>query len=227
MKRVTRRCSREVLYQEGLSLCIPMTLFFFLALFLPARPAAAQERIADQVGVAVLENKVFGVTPGEGLVRVDLSAGERVIAAEGRGLNAFVQTSSRLMAFSERTRRWEGVRLDLLDRFVEARVMPRLIWVRTQKQLLGFQASAGRWRAESLNTEETFQKVYTGENVIVAATDRRLLGFSAFVGGFFEIDLAADEPITESMINDNIAILTTANRRLIFRSQLGTWAEVR
>lgn len=191
------------------------------------RSTFAEERITDQIGVAVLENKIFAATSGEGLVRVDLSAGERVIAIESRGVNAFVQTSTRLLAFSEKVKRWDGVRLDLFDRVVEVRVTPRLIWVRTQKNLYAFQAAAGKWRGESLSTQETFRETFVGENIAIGVTDRRALGFSAFVGGFFQIDLSNDESITESSVNDNVAVLTTPNRKLIFRSQVGTWADVR
>lgn len=226
MKRVCGVCAGHIPNREGLFRRWFVAAFLLVFILAEGR-AGAEERIADQVAVAVLENKVYGVTPGEGLVRTDLSAGERVVGAESRGLNAFVQTSARLLAFSGKVRRWEGVRLDLSDRFIEARVSPRMIFVRTQKQLFGFQAAAGRWRGEALDTQEVFREVYAGENVVVAATDRRLLGFSAFIGGFFAIDLAGDEPITESTINDNIAIFTTPNRKLIFRSQVASWAEVR
>lgn len=199
---------------------------FVLGVFL-LRSASAEERMTDQVGVAVLENKIYAATSGEGFFRVDLSAGERVIRVESRGLNALVLTSARLLAFSEKVKRWDGVRLDLFDHIVESRVTPRLIWVRTQKNLFAFQAETAKWRGESLSTQETFRETRVGENIVIGITDRRLLGFSGFVGGFFQIDLSNDESITESSVNDNVAVLTTPNRKLIFRSQVGTWADVR
>ncbi|HLG22766.1 MAG TPA: hypothetical protein VI382_08110 [Candidatus Manganitrophaceae bacterium] len=190
-------------------------------------PGFAEERITDQVGVVVLENRIFGATAGEGLVRVELSAGERVVAVQSRGINAFVRTSSRLLGFSGALRQWDAVRLDLFDRFIEARVTPRLILVHTQKHLYGFQAGLGRWRSEPISTQETFRELLSGEHIAVVITDRRLLGVSAFLGGFFSIDLSNDESILESTVNDNVAIFSTQNRKLIFRSQAPTWAELR
>ena len=72
----------------------------FVLFFSIAVPASAQEQVTDQVGGVVLDNEIFAATHGEGLVRIDLSAGEKVIDVEARGINAPVQTSKRLLGFS-------------------------------------------------------------------------------------------------------------------------------
>lgn len=192
-----------------------------------AGAALAQERLTDQVAVAVLRNQVYAATPGEGLVRQELSAGERVLDVQSRGINALVRTSLRLLGFSGVVKRWEGRRLDLHDEFRESLVTPRLVLVRTAKHLYGFQGPAGRWKVEELSSQEKFDRLRSGENIAVVLTDRRALAFSTFTGGFFSQDISRDEPVIQVEINDNVAVLHTASRRFIFRSGLAVWAELR
>ncbi|MEK7871384.1 MAG: hypothetical protein AAB244_03300, partial [Nitrospirota bacterium] len=81
--------------------------------------AIAQNRITDQVAVTVVRQHLFAVTPGEGLIKKDLSAGEDVIAIEARGLNALVQTSSRLLGFSGQVLRWSEQDIDIRENVIE------------------------------------------------------------------------------------------------------------
>ena len=196
-------------------------------LLLEAHPTAAQEKITDQVAVIVMRNHIFAATPDEGLIRLDLSAGEEVLAVEARGINALVQTSTRLLGFSGKTQRWSEQRTDLYEQVLEKRVTPRLIFVRTNKRLYGFLGLSGRWSAEELGAREELRDVVVADHITVAVTERRVLAFSAFTGGFFSQDLQLGERVTETMANDNIVILTTPVRRLIFRSQLKIWTELR
>jgi hypothetical protein len=189
--------------------------------------AAAQERITDQVAVTILRDQLYAATSAEGLVRVGLSSGERVLGSEARGINALVLTSIRLLGFSAQVQRWSEARTNLNEGIVERKVTPRLIMVRTDKRVFGFQGPFGRWKVEEFNLGEAPREMLVGEQVAVMLTDRRALGFSAFTGGFFPQDLATDEAVVETAINDNVAILSTPARRLIFRSQLGIWAELR
>jgi len=196
-------------------------------LFLQAQPIAAQEKITDQVAVIVLNNQIFAATPDEGFVRLDLSAGEKVLATEAKGLNAFVHTSIRLLGFSSRHKTWAEQRTDLSEQIIERHITPRLILIRTNRRLYGFQALAGRWRSEEFGAREEVREVTVADHVAVAITDRRALAFSAFTGGFFSQDLHLGERVTETTANDNIVVLTTPVRRLVFRSQLKIWTELR
>lgn len=198
-----------------------------LQLSLAGQSSSAQERIADQVSVIVVRSHLFAATPDEGLIRLDLSAGEEVLSAEARGLNALVLTSTRLLGFSGKTLRWSEQRTDLFEQILEKRITPRLIFVRTNKRLYGFQGLEGRWKMEELGAREEVREVMAGDHVVVVVTERRAMALSAFTGGFFSQDLQLDEQVLETSVNDNIAVLSTPARRLIFRSQLKIWAELR
>jgi hypothetical protein len=190
-------------------------------------PLHAQEQITDQVAVTVLRDQVFAATTGEGLIRVNLAAGEQVLFMEADGVNALVITSNRLLGFSGQVQRWSEQRLNLNEGVLDRKVMPRLIMVRTDKRVFGFQGPAGRWKMEEFNLSEDFREMLAATDIAVVITSRRVLGFSAFTGGFFSQDLSTDEVVLETRVNDNIVILSTAARRLIFRAQLGIWAELR
>lgn len=192
-----------------------------------AAPALAQSPITDQVLITVLRDRVFAATPGEGLQRTDLLAGEEILHSESKGLNALVQTSVRLLGFSSQVMRWSEQRTDLGERVQDRRVLPRFILVRSERHLYGFQGPLGRWKIEDLGVREEIRETLAGESVAVVVTDRRALAFSAFTGGFFQQDLSPDEPVLSSAMNDNVVILTTGTRRWIFRSQLAVWAELR
>jgi hypothetical protein len=194
---------------------------------LAASAAAQSPVITDQILVTVLRDQVFAATPGEGLMRVDLLAGEAVQSIESKGLNALVQTSVRLLGFSSSVLRWSEQRTDLGERVQDRRILPRLILVRTDRHLYGFQGPLGRWKTEDLGIKEEVRETLASESVAVVVTDRRALAFSAFTGGFFQQDLSPDEPVLSSAVNDNVVILTTGARRWIFRSQLAIWAELR
>ena len=190
-------------------------------------PSLAQSPLNDQILVTILRDHVFAATPTEGLMRVDLLAGEEVMGTMSKGLNALVLTTNRLLGFSSQTMRWSEQRTDLGEQIKDHRVLPRLILVRTEKHLFGFQGPVGRWKTEDLGVREDIRDTLVAENVAVVVTDRRALAFSAFTGGFFQQDLSADDSVLSSAVNDNIVILSTGTRRWIFRSQLAVWAELR
>ena len=183
--------------------------------------------ITDQVLITVLRDQIFAATPGEGLMRADLLAGEEIIKIESKGLNALVRTSVRLLGFSAQVVRWSEVRTDLGEKVTDSRVTQSLLFVRTKRRLYGFQGPLGRWKTEDLGVREEIRDTLVAENVAVVVTDRRALAFSAFTGGFFQQDLSTDEPVASSAVNANVVILTTGTRRWIFRSQLAVWAELR
>ena len=208
---------------------VHVIIIFALSMEMAGYPghAQAQEKISDQVAVTILPHAVIGVTGGSGMIRTRLSAGERVIAKEARGILAFVQTSSRLLGFTSLLQRWREERLGVSEPIQAFHVTPRLILVQTDRHLFGFQGSQGAWKKMDLDLQEEIRQVVTGDNVAVVITNKHVLGFSAFTGGFFTEDLSNDETIQDVRINDNIAILEMPSRQLIFRSQLAIWAEVR
>jgi len=186
-----------------------------------------QNKISDQVGVTILPHAVIGVTRGSGLIKTRLSAGERVIAKEAKGILAFVHTSRRLLGFTSVLQRWRETRLDLSETVQVFHVTPRLIIVQTDRHIFGFQGSQGLWKMRDLSLREVILQIVADENVAVVITNKNVLGFSAFTGGFFPEDLSNDEAVQDVNINDNIAILEMPSRQLIFRSQLAVWAEIR
>jgi len=206
---------------------LPIIALLAFILF-TAQFAASQERISDQVAVTILRDQVFAVTAGEGLVRVGLASGERVIGSEARGLNAILLTATRLLGFSAQVQRWSEERLNLNEQVVDRKVTPRMMIVRSDRRVFGFQGTSGLWKVEDLTRlGDDFQQILVGAHVAVVLTNRRALAFSAFTGGFFVQDLSTEDPVIETVVNDNIVILSTVNRRLIFRSQLAAWAEFR
>ena len=189
--------------------------------------AQAQDKISDEVAVAVSRGRVLGITSGGGFVRVRLSAGETVVFSESKGINALVQTSDRLLGFSGPVQRWREQRLDISESVQKIQVTSRLIFVRTDKRLYGFQGPIGRWKVQDLGVQEEHLQTVVQDHVAVVVTDRRVLGFSTFTGGFFAEDLSNDETIEYVEANDNIIVLFTSSRKLIFRSRLAVWAETR
>ncbi len=186
----------------------------------------AQGQITDQVGVVIQSNHVVGVTSGQGLVRFRLRAGEEIILAEAKGLNAVVQTSRRVLGFSGILRRWKEKRLDSGEKVKDVHVTPRLVMVLTNTRALGFQAETGRWKMEEFTVREILNQKTVHSHVVALITDHRVLGFSAFTGGFFAEDLQSNEKIRDIQGNDNIIVLQTSSRTLIFRSQLTLWTSV-
>ena len=183
--------------------------------------------ITDQVLLTVLRDRIFAATPTEGLMRVDLLAGEEILKIESKGLNALVQTSMRLLGFSSQVTRWSEVRTDLGEKVKDSRVTQSLLFIQTNRHLYGFQGPLGRWKTEDLGVREEIRDTRVAQNVVVVVTDRRALAFSAFTGGFFQQDLSQDDPVLSSTVNDNVVILSTGTRQWIFRSQLAIWAELR
>jgi len=193
----------------------------------PSSARAQSPLITDQVLITVLRDRIFAATPGEGLMRADLLAGEEVMKIESKGVNALVQTSVRLLGFSSQVVRWNEVRTDLGEKVQDSRVTQSFLFVRTNRRLHGFQGPLGRWKTEDLGVREEIRDTLVAENVAVVVTDRRALAFSAITGGFFQQDLSTDDPVVSSAVNANVVILTTGTRRWIFRSQLAAWAELR
>ncbi|TLY19238.1 MAG: hypothetical protein E6K68_10005 [Nitrospirae bacterium] len=189
--------------------------------------ARAQGPLLDQILVTVQRDRVFAVTPVEGIMRVDLLAGEEVLNVSSVGLNALVRTSVRLLGFSSQVMRWSEVRTDLGEKVQDSRVTQSFLFVRTTRHLYGFQGLLGRWKTEDLGVREEIRDTLLAENVAVVVTDRRALAFSTITGGFFQQDLSTDDPVVSSAVNANVVILTTGTRRWIFRSTLAIWAELR
>jgi len=183
--------------------------------------------ITDQVLITVLRDRIFAATPGEGLIRADLLAGEEIMRIESKGLNALVQTSVRLLGFSSQVVRWNEVRTDLGEKVQDSRVTQSYLFVRTNRHLYGFQGPLGLWKTVDLGVREEIGNTLVAENVVVVVTDRRALAFSAITGGFFQQDLSINDPVVSSAINANVVILSTGTQRWIFRSQLAIWAELR
>ena len=142
-------------------------------ILLQSQTIDAQEKITDQVAVIVMKNRIYAATTEEGLTRVELAAGEEVLAVEARGINALVQTSTRLLGFSAKTQRWAEQRTDLYEQILEKQVTPRLIFVKTNKRLYGFQGLAGRWNVEELGAREELRAVTVKDHLLVAVTERR------------------------------------------------------
>ena len=193
----------------------------------PSSARAQTPVITDQVLITVLRDRIFAATPGEGLIRADLLAGEEIMRIESKGLNALVQTSVRLLGFSSQVVRWNEVRTDLGEKVQDSRVTQSYLFVRTNRHLYGFQGPLGLWKTVDLGVREEIGNTLVAENVVVVVTDRRALAFSAITGGFFQQDLSINDPVVSSAINANVVILSTGTRRWIFRSQLAVWAELR
>ena len=193
----------------------------------PSSARAQSPLITDQVLITVVRDRIFAATPGEGLMRADLLAGEEVMKIESKGVNALVQTSVRLLGFSSQVVRWNEVRTDLGEKVQDSRVTQSFLFVRTNRRLHGFQGPLGRWKTEDLGVREEIRDTLVAENVAVVVTDRRALALSAISGGFFQQDLSTDDPVVSSAVNANVVILTTGTRRWIFRSTLAIWAELR
>lgn len=188
---------------------------------------AFQERISDQVLVTVVDDRLLGITPGEGVIRVPLAAGEQVLETGARGLNGFALTSSRLLAFSGPVQRWVEQRIDSSEKILAWRVTPRLIFVQSQRRVYGFQGPLARWKVQGIGAGENSERIVVKDHVIVVITDRRVMGLSALAGGFSTRDLAGDARLSNVEANDNIVVLTFSDRRLLFRAGLGIWVTLR
>jgi hypothetical protein len=188
--------------------------------------AAAQNVITDQVAITSGQGKLFGLTPGEGISREFLAAGENVLVIEAKGVTGFVQTSTRLLGFSGRLKRWVDLTLPTGEQIIKWKVTSRMIVVQGRKAAYGFQSDRGRWKRESWGAGESLQNSAVKAHIAVMVTNRRALGFSAFTGGFFPRDLPAGNQIQEIEINDNVVILHLSGFMLVFRSGLAIWAEL-
>ncbi len=221
---VTRETQSEMKRIRAYEVCIGGLLFLAIVLYPPY--SRAQEVLSDQVNIVSSRGEIYGITPGEGLARVLLGAGETIDTMESKGVTGFVLTNKRLLGFSRRLQRWVEVNLSSAERIINWNVTARLIVVRGKKSLYGFQSDLGRWKQESWGTGEVFQEGKVGMNIGVWVTDRRALGFSAFTGGFFSRDLPSAGQVPSIHINDNIAVLQYSERQLVFRSGLAIWREL-
>ncbi len=186
----------------------------------------AHEVLTDRVGITVVQGQLFGITPQEGIARIRLAAGEKVLVTKAKGVTGFVQTTARLLGFSGQLQRWIPITLSTSERILKWIVTSRMIIVEGRQSTYGFQSDLGRWKRERWGAGETLQTSAVDDSVAVMVTDRRALGFSAFTGGFFSRDLPVDNPILDMHINDNIVILHLSNFMLVFRSGLAIWAEL-
>jgi len=191
-----------------------------------ASNAATQNVITDQVAITSGQGKLFGLTPGEGVARQFLVAGEEVLVIEAKGVTGFVQTSTRLLGFSGRLKRWAGLTLGTGEHIIKWTVTPRMIVVQGREAAYGFQSDRGRWKREPWGAGESLQNSAVKAHIAVMVTNRRALGFSAFTGGFFPRDLSAGNQIQEIEINDNVVILHLSGFMLVFRAGLTIWAKL-
>src|SRR5437867_10558333 len=99
-----------------------VSLLVVCLLSVPSSARAQGPLITDQVLITVLRDRIFAATPGEGLMRADLLAGEEIMKIESKGVNALVQTSVRLLGFSSQVVRWSEVRTDLGEKVQDSRV---------------------------------------------------------------------------------------------------------
>jgi hypothetical protein len=176
--------------------------------------------------VSVGKDAVFGLTGTNTPVEFDLAAGEHVLYHAAKGINALVETNTRLLAFSSQTMAWSEQPVNLYERVLERRVVRRFMIVRTGQHVYGFQGSVGFWKVQDLGVREQVKDIRLSGTLAVVITDRQLLGFSALSGGFYAKDLFIDERVADASINDSVILLTTNIRRLVLRSELAEWAEI-
>jgi hypothetical protein len=185
-----------------------------------------QEVVTDQVSITTDHGRVFAITPGEGITRQRLAAGEEVIVMAAKGLTGFVQTSIRLLGFSADLKRWVEIRVAPSEKILAWTVTPRMVIVQGQDAVYGFQTGKARWKQEAWGAGEDLLDFAIEDHVAVYVTNRRAVAFSAFTGGFFPEDLPVRTQGSEIQINDNVAILHLSDRQLVFRSGLAIWAEL-
>ena len=159
-----------------------------------ASSVAAQDVTTDQVFITSGHGELFGLTSGAGVARKFLAAGEDVLVIESKGVTGFVQTSTRLLGFSGRLKRWGALTLATGEQIVKWTVTPRMVVVQGRDAVYGFQSGSGRWKKERLGAGEAIRENVVDDHVGVMVTNRRLLGFSALTGGFFSRDIPSGNP---------------------------------
>ncbi len=191
-----------------------------------ANNAATQNVITDQVLIISGHGKLFGLTSEAGVARDFLAAGEDVLVIEAKGVTGFVQTSTRLLGFSGRLKRWVDLPLSTGEQIIKWTITPRMVVVQGRDAVYGFQSDLGRWKKEIWGAGESFRESVVNDHVGVMVTDRRVLGFSALTGGFFSRDIPSGNRIDDIEINDNVVVIHLGLRKLVFRSGLAIWAEL-
>src|SRR5207247_10628213 len=93
-----------------------VSLLVVCLLSVPSSARAQGPLITDPVLITVLRDRIFAATPGEGLMRADVVAGEEIMTVESEGVSALVQTSVRLLGFSSQVVRWREVRTGLCEK---------------------------------------------------------------------------------------------------------------
>ncbi len=213
---------------EGLSIRRLRTIGLLISvLIIPDCPVWSQESITDQVEVTVNQGRLLGIHSGEGIARIPLAAGERIVQIQAKGITGFAHTSLRLLGYSGTLQRWSTVELDVSENVRETYVTPRLILVVAERRIYGFQGEIGRWKTLEIRPRESLKQIIVENHVVVVITSNQVLGFSAFTGGFFSKDLPHSLDVIESQSNDNIVILSLDDTQLIFRSGLAIWTELR
>ncbi len=191
-----------------------------------ANNAATQNVITDQVLIISGQGKLFGLTSEAGVARKILAAGEDVLVIEAKGVTGFVQTSTRLLGFSGRLKRWVDLPLSTGEQIIKWTITPRMVVVQGRDAVYGFQSDLGRWKKEIWGAGESFRESVVNDHVGVMVTDRRVLGFSALTGGFFSRDIPSGNRIDDIEINDNVVVIHLGSRKLVFRSGLAVWSEL-
>ncbi len=191
-----------------------------------ANNAAAQDVITDQVFITSGHGELFGLTSSAGVSRKFLAAGEDVLVIESKGVTGFVLTSTRLLGFSGRLKRWGALTLATGEQIIKWTVTPRMVVVQGREAVYGFHSHSGRWKKESLGAGEAIRENVVDDHVGVMVTNRRVLGFSALIGGFFSRDILSGKRTDDIEINDNVAVIHFGFRKLVFRSGLAIWVEL-
>ena len=205
----------------------PPIWFKFVLLALLATPAGVLAARLPEASVSVGKDTVFGLTGTNTPVEFGLAAGEKVVYHSAKGINALVETTTRLLGFSSQTMAWSEQPLELYEHVQERRVLSRFLLVRTDRHVYGFQASLGPWKIEDLGASEEVRDTKLSGTIAVVITNRRLLGFSALSGGFYKQELFTDERVLSTNVNDSVILLTTNVRQLFLRSELEEWGELR
>ena len=186
----------------------------------------ALEVVTDEVSITTDRRQIFAMTPGEGIARKPLAAGEKIFQTQAKGVTGFVQTSTRLLGFSGGRQLWVELRVAASEQILASTVMPRMVVVQGQDSVYGFVSEQARWRREFWGAGEMVLDFAIEDHVALFVTNRRAVAFSAITGGFFSKDLPVATREYEIQINDNVVILHLPDRKLVFRAGLAIWAEL-
>ena len=131
-----------------------VTWFMLGFVLAPAASASAQSPLTDQILVTVLRDRVFAATPTEGLMRVDLLAGEEVrLSGSCRSL--------------EDGGPWRAGRD---PRYLGGRESCGVV---TDRRALAFSAFTGGFFQQDLSSDEPVLSGAVNDNVVILSTGAR------------------------------------------------------